>query len=50
MSYPAVPKHQSVIRMSVSARHTSEDLDRAIEALADIGRRHGLLDRVESAA
>lgn len=45
VSYPAVPKHQSILRMSVSARHTAEDLDRAVDALAAIGRRHGLLER-----
>ena len=45
VSYPAVPKNQSVLRMSVSARHTAEDLDRAIDALADIGRRYGVLNR-----
>lgn len=45
VSYPAVPKNEAVLRMSVSARHTAEELDRAIDALGDIGRRYGVLDR-----
>jgi glycine C-acetyltransferase len=45
VSYPAVPKHAAVLRMSVSARHTSDELDRAIDVLADIGRRYGVLHR-----
>jgi 4-hydroxy-2,2'-bipyrrole-5-methanol synthase len=43
VSYPAVAKEQSILRMSVSARHTAEDLDRAVDALAVIGRRYGVL-------
>jgi 8-amino-7-oxononanoate synthase len=38
VSYPAVPKNQAILRMSVSARHTNEDLDRAIDALAEVDR------------
>jgi glycine C-acetyltransferase len=45
VSYPAVPRNQAVLRMSVSARHSAEDLDRAVETLASIGRRHGVLHR-----
>ena len=45
VSYPAVPKNESVLRLSVSARHTRGDLDRVIDALADIGRRYGVLHR-----
>lgn len=45
VSYPAVPKNEAVLRMSVSARHTAEDLDRAVDALTDIGRRYGVLHR-----
>jgi 4-hydroxy-2,2'-bipyrrole-5-methanol synthase len=45
VSYPAVPKHQAVLRMSVSSRHTAEELDRAIDALADLGRRYDVRHR-----
>ena len=45
VSYPAVPKNEAVLRMSVSARHTPEELDRAVDALADLGRRYDVLDR-----
>jgi 8-amino-7-oxononanoate synthase len=45
VSYPAVPKNQSVLRMSVSSRHGADDLDSAVDALADIGRRYGILNR-----
>jgi 7-keto-8-aminopelargonate synthetase-like enzyme len=45
VTYPAVPKHQAVLRMSVSARHTADELDGAVDALTDIGRRYGVLHR-----
>ena len=45
VSYPAVPKNEAVLRMSVSARHTAEDLDRAVDALTAVGRRYGVLHR-----
>ncbi len=45
VSYPAVPRNQSILRMSVSSRHDAEDLDRAVDALAVIGRRYGVLNR-----
>ncbi len=43
VSYPAVPRGEAVLRMSVSSRHTRADIDRAIDALARIGERHGIL-------
>jgi glycine C-acetyltransferase len=45
VSYPAVPRNQSVLRMSVSSRHDHEDIDRVVEALAVIGRRYDVLHR-----
>jgi glycine C-acetyltransferase len=41
--YPAVPKGESILRFTMNARHTEEDIDRTIEVLADLGERHGLL-------
>jgi len=42
-SYPVVPKGQARIRVQVSAAHTTEDLDRAIAAFAEVARDKGLL-------
>lgn len=45
VSYPAVGKNQAILRMSASSRHSVEDLERTIEALAAIGDRYGILHR-----
>lgn len=45
VAFPAVPKNEAVLRLSVSARHTPDDLDRVVETLARIGARHGMLGR-----
>jgi glycine C-acetyltransferase len=45
VKYPAVPRGEAMIRVSVNARHTPEDLDRAIDAFARIGARYGILRR-----
>jgi glycine C-acetyltransferase len=42
-SYPVVPKGQSRIRVQLSAAHTAEMVDRAIDAFARVGRRFGLV-------
>jgi len=41
--YPAVPLGESILRFTMNARHTEEDIDHAIEILAELGERHGLL-------
>lgn len=41
--YPVVPKEQARIRTQLSAAHTEEQLDRAIEAFATAGRELGLV-------
>ncbi len=42
--YPAVPRNGCILRFTVNARHTAEDIDSAVEALTMIGRRYGLID------
>jgi glycine C-acetyltransferase len=42
-SYPVVPKGQARIRTQLSAAHTAEQLERAVQAFATVGRELGLL-------
>ena len=42
-SYPVVPKGQDRIRVQISAAHERAHLDRAVEAFAAVGRRHGIV-------
>ena len=41
--YPVVPKGQARIRVQVSAGHTTEQLDRCVEAFTKIGKELGVL-------
>ncbi|MEN7342363.1 MAG: glycine C-acetyltransferase [Pseudomonadota bacterium] len=43
-AFPVVPKGQARIRTQMSAGHSLEDLDRAIDAFAKVGRRFGVID------
>jgi glycine C-acetyltransferase len=43
IGYPTVPKGKARIRTIVTATHTREQLDRALEVLARVGRRMGLI-------
>lgn len=42
-SYPVVPKGEARIRVQMSAAHTRDHLDRAIEAFAEVATDHGVL-------
>jgi glycine C-acetyltransferase len=42
-SYPVVPRGQARIRVQISAAHTQEHLDRALEAFVKVGREMGVL-------
>lgn len=43
-SFPVVPKGKARIRTQMSAGHTREHLDRAIEAFGKVGRELGVID------
>jgi 8-amino-7-oxononanoate synthase len=40
---PATPSNASLLRISVSAAHTTQQIDRALDIFADVGRRLGFL-------
>jgi glycine C-acetyltransferase len=42
-SYPVVPKGEARIRTQMSAAHTTEQLDRAIEAFKAVGTELGII-------
>ena len=42
-SYPVVPRGEARIRVQLSAAHTREQLDRAIQAFTEVGREVGLI-------
>jgi 8-amino-7-oxononanoate synthase len=42
VTYPAVPKHKSRLRVSISAAHTEEDLEQAAQAIGAVLREEGL--------
>jgi glycine C-acetyltransferase len=42
-SFPVVPKGAARIRVQLSAAHTPEHVERAIEAFATVGRKHGVI-------
>jgi glycine C-acetyltransferase len=41
--YPVVPKGNSRIRVQISAAHTREHLDRALEAFTKIGKKYRVI-------
>jgi glycine C-acetyltransferase len=42
-SYPVVPQGKARIRVQLSAAHTLEQVDRAIEAFTSVGKKHGVI-------
>ncbi len=42
-SFPVVPRGEARIRVQVSAAHSKEQLDRAVQAFAEVGRKVGLI-------
>jgi glycine C-acetyltransferase len=42
VTYPAVPKHKSRLRISVSAAHSEEDLETAVQGIAKTLRDEGI--------
>ena len=42
VTYPAVPKHKSRLRVSVSAAHTEADLEAAVQTIAAVLREEGI--------
>ncbi|MCB9638627.1 MAG: glycine C-acetyltransferase [Myxococcales bacterium] len=42
-SYPVVPKGEARIRVQLSAGHTREHLDRAIQAFVEVGKARGVI-------
>lgn len=45
--YPAVPRDSSILRLSVNARHTREDLEQTVDILTKIGNKFGILHKTE---
>jgi 8-amino-7-oxononanoate synthase len=43
VSFPAVPRQESLLRITANARHTDDDVDRLVEALRQIATAHGIL-------
>jgi 7-keto-8-aminopelargonate synthetase-like enzyme len=45
VTYPAVPKHKSRLRISVSAAHSEQDLDEAARTISGVLREEGITCR-----
>ncbi len=45
--FPAVAKGEAVLRLTVNARHTDEDIERTVEVLTALGQKWGILHRTE---
>jgi glycine C-acetyltransferase len=45
VSFPAVPKGEAIIRLTLNAAHTERDLDHTIAVFEKLGKRYGILNR-----
>jgi len=45
VTYPAVPKHKSRLRVSVSAAHSEAQLETAVGVIAGVLREEGIITR-----
>ena len=43
VQFPAVPQGESILRVTMNARHTEEEIDRTIDVLASVSRRLGIV-------
>jgi glycine C-acetyltransferase len=43
-SYPVVPKGQARIRVQLSAAHTTEQVQKAIDAFIEVGKDMGVIN------
>lgn len=43
-SYPVVPKGEARIRVQLSAAHTPQQIDRAVDAFIEVGRQRGVIN------
>jgi glycine C-acetyltransferase len=43
ITFPTVPEGKARVRTIMSATHTREELDRALEVLGKVGKRMGIL-------
>jgi 8-amino-7-oxononanoate synthase len=41
--FPAVPRGQGILRTSCMATHTPDQINRAVEVLAELGRKYGII-------
>ena len=42
-SYPVVPKGKARIRVQISAAHTTEDIDRTVNAFIEVGKLRNVI-------
>ena len=43
VTYPAVPKHKSRLRISISAAHSEQQLEQAVQAIASVLKEEGII-------
>ena len=47
VKYPAVPKHKSRFRMSISAAHSQEELEEGVRIITSVLQRYGICPKTE---